>query len=54
MTYQLIPSLPNASINTVLHLEDNVFIPFDENNREYQEYLAWLAKGNTPLPADNP
>ena len=27
-------------------------IPFDENNADYQEYLKWVAEGNTPLPAD--
>ena len=36
----------------VLRLADNVPIPRDEGNRDYQEYLAWLAEGNNPDPAD--
>ena len=27
-------------------------IPADPGNTDYQEYLAWLAEGNEPLPAD--
>ena len=27
-------------------------IPFDENNTDYQEYLAWVALGNTAEAAD--
>ena len=27
-------------------------IPFDEDNRYYREYLAWVAEGNIPEPAD--
>ena len=28
-------------------------IPFAEDNRDYQEYLEWVAEGNKPEDADN-
>jgi|TARA_R100000482_G_C5113581_1_gene141830 hypothetical protein len=31
---------------------DDVFIPIAEDNTDYQEYLAWVAEGNTAEAAD--
>ena len=38
--------------NHIVRKEDNAYIPFDPDNRDYQAYLAWVAEGNTPDPAD--
>ena len=38
--------------NSLWRTTDNAYIPFDPANTDYQQYLAWLAEGNTPLPAE--
>ena len=52
-TYKKAPLTESGnSQNWVFRVEDRCVIPFSEGNTDYQEYLAWLAEGNTPLPAD--
>jgi hypothetical protein len=51
--YKLFKS-KEGDISTVIRTADNTFIPFDPDNRDYQDYLAWIAQGNEPLPADEP
>ena len=36
----------------ILRTTDNAIIPFDPDNGDYQEYLAWIDDGNTPAAAD--
>jgi hypothetical protein len=47
---------PDGGINetTIFNAETNLYIPFDQANRDYTEYLEWLSEGNEPLPADEP
>jgi hypothetical protein len=37
----------------VVRLSDDVHIPFDNQNTDYQAYLAWLAEGNLPIPVES-
>ena len=52
--YQQTPfdTLSNTQPQVVLRVADGAQIPFDPANTDYQAYLAWLAEGNEPLPAE--
>jgi hypothetical protein len=43
-----------TSDDTIVRLSDNAFIPAAPGNRDYADFLAWKAEGNTPLPAPAP
>jgi len=51
-TYKKLPDYQGNPVKTILRLPDYAYIPFDEANTDYKEYLEWVAEGNEPDPAD--
>jgi len=49
--YQLINDA-DTNVQMIKKLPENLYIPINPDNTDYQAYLAWVAEGNTPLPAD--
>ena len=43
MSYRL------TSTDAVIRVSDGTVIPADEQNHDYQAFLAWLGQGNVPL-----
>ena len=53
MSYKLVNSIDTgAELPVILRKTDGVWIPKDEANIDYQEYLKWVSEGNTPEEAD--
>ena len=53
MYQKLVIPFSSKTEEFIVRTADNAYIPFDPANTDYQEYLAWLAEGNEPLPADD-
>jgi hypothetical protein len=48
--YQIAQTLGEQMI---VRVSDSAWIPMNEQNSDYQQYLAWVAEGNTAEEWDN-
>ena len=46
------PGFAGKDINRIIRKSDGSQIPKDPDNTDYQDYLEWVAEGNTADPAD--
>jgi hypothetical protein len=50
--YKLFENPKTKEVSCVIRTTDGACIPLSNDNTDYQAYLAWVAEGNEPLPAD--
>tara|TARA_B100001250_G_C19651532_1_gene722906 strand:+ start:153 stop:314 length:162 start_codon:yes stop_codon:yes gene_type:complete len=50
--YKFYKDAVNQTTNVGVIYKEKLWIPFDNDNKDYQEYLEWKDAGNTPDPAD--
>jgi len=44
--YQIVKSTLTNEVTCIARMEDYAYIPLDEANSDYQQYLAWVDQGN--------
>ena len=52
MYKKLIDPISQQEASCIKRISDGAFIPTNKSNRDYQEYLEWVAEGNEPEPAE--
>ena len=56
INYKLMKDPISETVNTIKKTQSgtttSLTIPLSEDNMDYQEYLPWVAEGNTADPAD--
>ena len=52
LNFKLVKDPVTGETNSVLRKNDSACIPMSANNKDYQEYLEWVAAGNTAEAAD--
>lgn len=51
---KIITSAGELALLRIVEDENSFFVPINEKNRHYQEYLEWVAEGNTAEVIEEP